>query len=239
MNKAVTLVLLCLAIGLIGVSAVCLAAERKDLKKIDLDALSSELQKSAEPSDGMNLVWWVPPEFWRASMAQSKEADDGIEEVMKVMDKCVVIAVVRADISALGAFKFHGKDAVAKALTVTRADKDGNLTTLELQTELDDDMSNMLALVSSVLKNAMGGLGSNFHLFVYKGLDGKGNRIASPYEEGKLIVKLAKLSKEAGGTIEFETPVDALYVPRECTACKKKAHIRWNFCPWCGKALPE
>ena len=54
-----------------------------------------------------------------------------------------------------------------------------------------------------------------------------------------MVVTLAKAPNEIGGVINIECPVDALYIPRQCVPCKKKAHVSWNFCPWCGKRLAK
>jgi len=52
---------------------------------VNSDALIRETQQSAGPSDGMNLVWWIPVEFWATTLAQKadlggKERDDFVRQ---------------------------------------------------------------------------------------------------------------------------------------------------------------
>ncbi|MCE5276807.1 MAG: zinc ribbon domain-containing protein [Planctomycetaceae bacterium] len=231
-----------LIVGIIVVAGVslALAAEKKDLKKVDTEALTNETQKSAEPSEGINIVWWVPTEFWAASLGQSKDVSAAdADKIITAIEKYLIVAVVRADISPLGGFKFHSQNVVSRNLKAAYKDKEGKETLLVLETDLDEDTRVLLDVIKPILKNAMGRMGENFHFFVYRGTDAKGRRIVSPYEKGCLTVEMKKVSNEAGGKVEFNCPLNSLFLPRTCAGCTKQAHISWNFCPWCGKKLPE
>ncbi len=215
-------------------------AEKKDFAKIDTDALTNETQKSAEPTDGMNIVWWVPSEFWKASAAQDKTlTPDERKQLGEAFDPYVVLAIVRTDINSLGAFRFHNKVSVQRDLRVTYVDAKGVEKALAHSDKVNVSVKNIFGFMRPMLGGAMGEMGKNFHFFVFRNSDSKGKQIVSPYLKGTLVVELKKTPREAGGIIRFECPLNSLHVPRECAKCRKKAHISWNFCPWCGLALPK
>ncbi len=221
-------------------AAVLLGAERQDMLKVNSDALTEELQKSAEPTPGMNLVWWVPVEFWKSVLLQDKTIKpEEANKIIKTLEPYTMIAVVRTDIGTFGAFNFHDKATVARNMKVTYIDEKGKKTPVKQARNVNKDALLMLDIMKPILTNAMGNMGKNFHFFVYADRDARGRRVMDPYKKGKLVVELARTRGETGGVIEFECPLNSLFVPRKCLKCKKEAHISWNYCPWCGKPLPK
>ncbi|MHC4982055.1 MAG: hypothetical protein ACYTF6_02665 [Planctomycetota bacterium] len=232
------LALLCVVLAVLV--AVGIAAEKLDLAEVDVDALTDELQKSKEPTEGMNLVWWMLAEYWEADSLQDETTTaEERGEMLEVFGPYVVLGVVRADISPFGLCKFHDKRSVAGGLKVRYVDAEGKTQVLKPPAEEAKDLSMLLNMMKPMFGAAMGEMGKNIHFFVFSNRDKKGNTLVSPYEKGKLAVELEKTPGEAGGIVEFETPLNSLFVPRKCTDCKKEAHISWNYCPWCGKRLPE
>ena len=43
------------------------ALEQKDLKDVDISEMTRETQKTIH-TEGVHLVWWIPPEYWAASI---------------------------------------------------------------------------------------------------------------------------------------------------------------------------
>lgn len=221
-------------------TGLAISAERKDPAKVSPDKLISETQRSAEPTDGMNMVWYIPTEFWDVVLRQDPTlSEDGRKEMIDLLDDYFILGVVRADISQFGTFSFHGEQAVKNALTVTFVDVDGKKQQLKPAAKIPADMQNLLNAMRPIFTQAIGNMGQNFHMIVYPDKTEAGKRIVSPYEHGKLVVDMAKISKEAGGKVEFALPLDALFEPRVCDRCDEEAHIAWNFCPFCGAKLEE
>lgn len=233
------LVLSMTLVALVG-AALLSGAQPKKVTDIDADVLASDLQKSAEPTTGVNLIWWIPVEFWKASMLQDKSisAKDS-QELIRAFEPYTVVAAVRSDIGTFGTFRFHSKESLQKNMAVTYVNAKGEKRVMRPAKNPDAKVQMLLQIMKPILTAALGDLGSNFHFFIYADRDENGKRLVDPYKKGKLIVTLARTPGETGGTIEIGCPVNSLFVPRTCTACKKEAHISWNFCPWCGKALPK
>ena len=216
------------------------AAERKDASQVSMGAMLDETQQGAEPTDGINLVWYVPNEYWDVVLAQdSGVSDEERTETLRVLEDHFVLAVVRADIGMFGSMQFHDEVSVFKSFTATAIDAQGTRRKLERAESLSDEAELLMQSIKPALAQAMGPLGENFHMFVMDNRDANGQTIVSPLKQGQLEVVLEKLGNEQGGKVAFEFPLDSLFVPRECTKCSRPAHIRWNFCPFCGTELPK
>lgn len=216
------------------------ADDRKPLREVSIDALTVELQKSAEPTEGLNLVWVIPIEFWQATFAQDPTIDaDDAGPIIDALEEYIIVGVVRADISDFGAFRYHGERDVARALSVTYEPGENDPIRLNRPARVNEDVALLMDMMKPVLEQAMGALGESFHFFMYEAHDAEGRRIASPYQPGRLIVRLAPFSEEHGGTVHFDMPLDSLHEPRQCVQCGQDAHISWEFCPWCGVRLTQ
>ena len=227
-----------LAVALLA--AMSIAADKKKIEQVSVDKLLEETQKSAEPTEGFNLVWWLPHEYWQATLLQNKDLTaKERDEFLKTLEPYFLVVVVRADISAMGAFKFHKREDVLKNMTVTYVNKDGKKMELAPVADPDEEVNTVMEVTKPILKAAIGKMGESMYFFLYKDRHSDGKRLASPSEKGKLVVELKKTPKEAGGVVAFDCPLNSLMVPRHCATCKKDMHITWNFCPWCGKKLPE
>lgn len=223
-----------------GAVALAPGAERKEPAKVSFDRLLNETQTSAEPTKGMNLVWFIPREFWEVSLAAEPTlTDEGRKEVLDVMSEVFIVGMIRADIGPFGAFKFHREKPVREAMALVYVDAEGGERTLKPTDEVSEDVAGLLRTMRPMLASAMGQMGQHFHFFVFDDVDEAGKRIVSPLVDGELRVKMKRLGDEAGGTTSVRFPLDSLFVPRACANCEHEAHIRWHYCPMCGEKLPE
>jgi len=229
--KKLTLVLL-----LAVLSASAYAVERRDLRQVNIDQLTSETQ-IVYSEDGVHLVWWMPPEFWEASLLREKTMTaQQIEQVMKVIRPYSMLAVVQADVSAFGVFSFYDKEQVAKNISVRRQ-HDNRASKIELVTKVPADLELLQNQLKPILAAALGNMGQNFHFFVFEEKK-NGKRVASPYENGVLSILLADNKGKKIKPFDFETPLNSMFVPRICPN-GKEAHVSWKVCPWDGTKLPE
>lgn len=213
------------------------AAERKSVLDVDINALTGESQSMVSTNNSFDLVWWVIPEFWEATFRQSPDVSDAqADQLLSILRNHTVLAVVQADISPLGSFRFFDKDAVMKGLQVEAISADGKARTVSHTEAADPDLRLMLDQMRPVLAQAMGNMGENLYFFPLPAFDGEGEEFLSPYEFGRLRVSLGR--ETIGPVLEIETPLDALYVPRTCPN-GKPAHVSWTYCPWSGERLPQ
>jgi hypothetical protein len=222
-------------------SGITLGAERKNMKDVKYAALLKELQ-GGDMSKDMTLVMWMPAEFWEAAIrSQPNMPEEQIELFMAGMKKHFIVGVVRGDIGAAGDFRFLTKEQIAGSMTITVIDKDGNKKEIKPVNEedLDETTSTVLDVMKPMLQKLLGNMGKSFYFYVYSDVGENKKRVASPYEGGQLLVKFAAVGRFKAGGYAFERPLNALFEPRICEGCKFEGLMSWNFCPKCGKKLPE
>ena len=226
-----------LLIGMLSLTCNALAIERKPLKEVDINALTDQTQVMGGDANSIDLVWWIPVEFWEASLRQTEDMPEvQITQMLAVFRNYAVLGVVQADISPFGAFRFFDKDTVMEGLQVQAIDTSGKAHKISHTEPSDPDMRLLLDLMRPILTQAMGNLGENFYFFPLPAFDDEGNRVPSPYEKGELHVTLQRGEKTVN--LEIELPVDSLFVPRICPN-GKPAHVSWVYCPWSGKKLKQ
>lgn len=211
------------------------AADRKAILDIDLNNLTSETQATFSSGSGLDLVWWIPIEFWEANLRQDGALPDPqIDEMLSVLGEYFVVAVVQADISSFGAFNYYASDQVYDGLTVEAIDAGGDAVEISTVDTIAPDMMIFLQAMQPILAQAMGNLGENFHFFTYPALDADGERLPSPFEPGRIRVTVSRADTSV--PLDIETPIDSMFIPRICPN-GKPAHVSWSYCPWSGKEL--
>ena len=215
------------------------AAERKDPTAIDSVALTTETQRMSNDSATLDLVWWVPVEFWEAAFRQDPSLSrQDADNMLAAMRPYFLMIVIQTDITPYGEFNFLPLSRISGGLQVSYTDDRGNRTALPVLASTNAEFEEMLTVLRPLLANAMGNMGQNFHFFAFSAEDKNGNRMASPYEAGTISVSLNSRRDSAPVVFEFDAPLDSLFVPRICPN-GKPAHISWNFCPWDGSRLPR
>lgn len=210
--------------------------QRKPLDKVDSDALAEECQESVEPTPGMNIIWYVPPEFWAATLhGEEGMSRKTVEDFTAAIEGHFLLGVLRADISDFGRFTFHNENKVREKLAVVYRDSDGKRHKLTAIEKPKAELQMILGMIKPVITAAMGNMGEGFHFYVYQDTGPQGERLVDPYAPGQLVIDMARLSEETGGRVTIDMPLNTLYVPRTC--CNKSMHVSWNYCPHCGQPL--
>lgn len=212
------------------------ALSRKAIKDVDVTAMTSELQKTA-PGDGIHLAWWIPTEFWEASVADDADMSDADKKALiDVMSKYSLLAVAQADVSRFGTIGFYDRSVITKGMKIEFMDGGKSRELLPIE-EYPDELGMILKIMTPMLESALGNTGKNLNFFVLSDVH-KGDRLISPYGGATLSVTLTNKKGEVLEPIRFEMPLDSLFVPRICPN-GKPAHVSWVVCPWDGSKLEK
>jgi len=216
------------------------AAERRPVQDIDPDALAGDTQVMLPGAgdDHLAMAWWIPLEFWQSILERDMSTSDADKKsILDALSGTSLLAVVQADITAMGAFVFYPKEEVAEKMSISFTGGDGARQSLAPLQKIAPNLEVVLGTLKPVLGAAMGNLGNNMHFYVLSDRSGASGRLLDPYREGRIGLHLVKRSGERIAT-EIELPVNALFVPRKCPN-GKDAHISWKYCPWSGKRLED
>jgi hypothetical protein len=199
---------------------------------IDRAALMRETQRMSHKSDDMTMVWWIPEEYWAASLAQTPGiTSTQIEEFLKVIRPYTMVAVMDGTVGAFAGVTYKSEDWVRANTRLV--DAQGKSYVPRTEDEADADTKNMLQMIKPVLVNMLGPMGKNVHFLLFPAKTEAGARIAAAKEKGQFIVKLGEKD------FKWRLPLDALLPSKIYTGCKQECKGSWSFCPWCGKSLGQ
>ena len=220
--------------------SVATAAERKPITDVSIDDFTSQTQAAFKNAgdEHFAMAWWIPKEFWASVLKRDPNmSETDRREMLKALSGVSLLAVVQADISRFGAFKFYAQSAIEEHLQITFKDGDGKARKLAPEQSISPDLEIILGVLKPILTAAMGNLGNNLHFFVLDDAANGADRLIDPYLPGELQTVV---ERKGGQSLQatLELPLDALYIPRTCPN-GKPAHISWKFCPWSGKKLPK
>lgn len=215
---------------------VAAAPARKALHQVVVDDLVSDTQILRTDAAGLAQAWWIPLEFWQASLGRINP--QLAQQVETVLGEYSIVAVVQADVSALGGFVFYPREEIQPRLTLTWQRAGVEERVLQLVPNPNLAVRNLIQQLTPLLGRSMGEMGRNLQFFVLADRDEQGQRIVNPYEPGLLTIHLAASEAQPATDLNLDLPLNALYEPRYC-ANGKPAHITWRYCPWDGKPLQQ
>ena len=219
--------------------ATAWGVERKEIGDLIAQDITDETQLSAPCGERhINLVWWIPFEYWQATLGQDTTNDESdMQLILSTLEPFLMLSIVQGDMSPLGSFSFYSEDVVCSHLQVTFLSDDGEVHLLNPVNGLTGDAALLVANLKPILAAAMGNLGENMHFLVFEDIDEDGQRLVDPYSNGKLQVRMLNSD---GDTLRvgFDAPLNSLFVPRKCPN-GRDAHVSWKYCPWTGEELPD
>ena len=196
---------------------------------VNLNDLVSETQIMSEDPDRMRFVWWIPDEYWVASLAGDPETAGQEEPILEVLGKYTVFSLADGEIGPYGNVDYVPLEDMLKNVQIT--DKHGDVFKPLGDKEVGGDAKNFLAMMKPMFASMLGPMGENmqFVLFPKENLEGK--RLLDPFSEGEFGVTMYN------ETINFSQPLGSLYAPKTCPVDGKKWNGTWTYCPKHGKEL--
>jgi hypothetical protein len=199
---------------------------------IDYNKFVQETQKNASGPGKVNIVWWIPIEFWDITLHNNKSlSDDQIKKFIDELKPYSIFAVVDADVGALGGFTYNSVDNIRNSIVLIDNDKK-SYKPLEYK-NLDPNIQNLLSTLKPILKNAMGQLGENMNFFVFTDKKSNNKRVSDPYLKGNVQINIKdKIYK-------WRTPLGSLLPMKICPKDGEAMNGAWDYCPWDGEKLVD
>lgn len=198
--------------------------------KLDTQALVRDTQKIAHEEHGVTIVWWIPEDFWRASMASNPDMTPAtIEKFIKTVHPYTLVAVVRATFGPFGGVTYEREQTIRSEIVIL--DGSGKQYKPMDETDLGPDLQNLLLMMKPALGNMMGAMGKNFDFYVFPANGSDGKSIANPKKDGSFTVQLGDQN------FRWRLPLGSLLPPKVCPQCGEKFSGDFKYCPYDGTAL--
>jgi hypothetical protein len=212
----------------VGLSIVLAAGHAHALERIDQRALVRETQITSENPSELTMVWWLPEQFWQATLRDRLPANN-VDKILEVVRRYTMIAVVDGRIGPLGGMSFIPEDAVRA--NVTLKDAAGvNYAPLG-ESAIDPDMKNLVQAMKPVVANMLGAIGQNMHFVLFPTKSADGRLVADPTSKGTLWVIVG------GKEFRYRLPLGSLLSPKYDPGTGETFPGNYNFNPFTGTKL--
>jgi hypothetical protein len=218
----------------LALSATVLAAEPevspRSAEALRIDQVIADTQRTSSDPDSLDLVWWLVPQFWEASLARQKEiSPETRAEIIRLFTENVVVAAVKGRMGTLRVESFLDDDAIRESLRLV--DSRGNRHAPVPAAEVDSALRAMLGALQPMLAGVIGQLGDNLNFYVFPAGSEDGARPFDPIGQGRVMIELDGLS------YEFRLPLGSLLNPRFDPDTGEEFPGKYLYSPYSGRRL--
>ncbi|TQV71091.1 hypothetical protein FLL45_22450 [Aliikangiella marina] len=211
---------------LIGI--ILLWTQLSNAYAIDINRLIIETQKAKQTSENINMVWWIPKEFWGETLKQDQQiSDKERNQFVDVLEVYMVFAVINADTDVFGGLSAKTKQQVDQN---TQLFIDGEEIPSIALDSLNADARAFFNLMKPLMGQMLGEFGKSMHFVVYP------NKSADRY--------LIDASKKGSFTFEsfgevfsWRLPLASLMPAKFDPNTKEEFPGNYNYNPYTGTKL--
>jgi hypothetical protein len=196
----------------------------------DLQQLVTETQRSSAVDGTVQIVWWMPQQFWVESMnANPAVPAEARTQVLAVLADYTIVAMMRAKAGALGITDPTSK---ADLLKNAQVSVDGKVIEPLAPEQVSPGAQLVLAQLKPAMASMVGQVGQNLEFVVYpaKGADGK--VLLDAAKPGNFTVKLF------AQTSSWRLPLGSLLPARTDPKTGEQFPGNYSFNPFTGSKLP-
>ncbi len=202
-------------------------------ENVNLNQLITETQLASDNPDLINLIWWIPKEYWEITFREDKTiSEKEINDMMNLMENYHVLAIFQGKLGLFGGVTYESEEQLFKKLSLK--DYYGDIHFPLKRDDIAPDMNNFLDIMKPMMANMLGNLGENFIFFVFDAKNSSKKFIANSFEDHDFEIIL-----KDDATYKFDLPFSALLNPKICPQDKAEHNGKWNFCPFHGNKLEE
>jgi len=200
--------------------------------EVDINKLIEETQQMADGADEMELIWWIPTEFWEVSMGQDPTVSPAqIDEILSVLSPYTIVMAVDGTLGTFGGVTYETEKSIRKSIRLV--DSNGTKFAPLKDSEVDADTKNFLAMMGPIVASMLGEMGENMHFLVFPAKNKQGEIIADATGNTAFTITLGD------NDYDWRLPLGSLLDPKTCPNDGERMSGAWSFCPWHGLTLDE
>jgi hypothetical protein len=197
----------------------------------DFQALLQDTQRVIQEPSGTTMVWWMPDDYWRVTLAQTPGVTkEDLDKFIESLSPYTVIVAVHAKVSAMGTVTYESEADLRGSIRLT--DNRGSSYSPLPEEKINEEARKNLAQIRPSFGQMAGPMGQNMYIFVFPGTYKLGGKIADPRKDGAFNVKLGEKQ------FRWRLPLGSLMPPKVCPKCNEKLSGAFKFCPYDGTQLP-
>lgn len=151
---------------------------------IDMQALMRDTQRSSQSNGQLNLVWWIPLDFWKASLANNQQlSEQGKATMLKTLQDYTLVALIHARIGAGGVMDAASMDDL---IMNTRLQVGAETIAPLKPADLNPAVSVVVATFKPLLSNLLGKVGQSMEILVYSNQAVNGKYQLDPRSAGAM-----------------------------------------------------
>ena len=194
----------------------------------DLQSMVRETQKMGIEGNSLEMVWWIPNEYWLESFKDNPAMNDAaIEEFIDVFNDYTIVAVIDGKIGLFGGVETKKYEEIVDKLRLTIG-KD--VYKPIKKKELSQDLANFFDAMKPIMAGMLGQFGSGTEFFAFEGKGKKGVRLLEPLSETEFSITL-------NNTYHYRLPLGALLPNKIDPKTKEEFPGNYKFNPFTGTKL--
>jgi hypothetical protein len=194
----------------------------------DMQQLVQETQQMSHESEHLTLVWWIPQEFWEASLISNPNVTPAArKQMLSALEDYQIVALFRARAGINGLTEVPPKE---EMLANAHFDLNGKAVEPLDVAKIGVGAQTLVATLKPLLGGMLGQLGQGMQLVVYPSkLDGK--RLIDPNKPGGFQYTLYNQS------FHWRLPLASLLPKKLDPSTKEEFPGNFDFNPYTGAKL--
>lgn len=199
-------------------------------QEIKVNALIADTQQTSLDSKEVEIAWWIPPEYWQASLSQQPDVNAEMRrQFAATFDDYNIVAIVQGSMADDLQYRFSDEASVRESTRLVDT-KGGTHQPLPLA-QIPPALAATLAFLKPILSASMGPMGESMYFIVFPGNDDRGNRLIDPVGDGRMRITTRV------NEYSFRLPLGALLPEQRDAASGESFPGDFLYNPYTGSAL--
>lgn len=206
-----------------------LFAQKKDLKNVSIDDFIAETQYSNDLANEVNIIWWIPTEYWKVVFANDDSVPEAdAEAITDLLKEYLVVIAIKGKVGMFGGITYDTRETIQSLTKVMY--KTVPLKFVD-ENSINPDLLNFLSIIKPMMKNLLGPMGENMQVFLFGNPEENNVLPVDVYSNETISFLLADYKEDV------QLPLACLLEEKVCPEDNKLHSGKWKFCPFHGLEL--